>query len=167
MSPGSVAVDNPGHMNDARHHAQGPECGQRLDKWLWAARLYKTRALAAAEADRGRVLVNGQAVKPARTIRPGDRLELRQGGLRREFVVRALAVMRRPAPEAQGLYEETAASVEARQRAAEARRQGIEPALARADGRPTKRERRDLADWQRWSVDIDDPPRGVDDGPQA
>jgi len=149
------------------HHVPALECGLRLDKWLWAARLYKTRALAAAEAERGRVFVNGQPAKPARALKPGDRLQLRQGALLREFVVRALARVRRPTPEAQALYDETAASVEARRRAAEARRQGTEPALARADGRPTKRERRHLADWQRWSASVDDPPRRPDEEPDA
>jgi ribosome-associated heat shock protein Hsp15 len=130
----------------------------RLDKWLWAARLFKTRSLAAEEIERGRVTVNGQAAKPARTLRPGDRLQLRQGPLQREFVVRDLSRVRGPAPQAQLLYEETPESLAARQRAAEQRRLGAEPALAIEQGRPTKRDRRRLADWQRWSASIDDRP---------
>jgi ribosome-associated heat shock protein Hsp15 len=130
----------------------------RLDKWLWAARLYKTRSLAAEEVERGRVTLNGQDVKPARAVRPGDRLLVRQGTVRRELVVRALSRVRGPAPQAQALYEETAQSLAARQQAAEARRLASEPALAIEQGRPTKRDRRRLADWQRWSASVDDLP---------
>jgi ribosome-associated heat shock protein Hsp15 len=130
----------------------------RLDKWLWAARLYKTRSLAAEEIGRGRVRVNGQAAKPARALRPGDRVQLHQGPTMRELVVRMLAGVRGPAPQAQALYEETADSLAARQRAAQARRLGVEPALAIEQGRPTKRERRRLADWQRWSASAEDVP---------
>lgn len=132
----------------------------RLDKWLWAARLYKTRSLAADEIDKGRVSVNGLVAKPARELRVGDRIELRQGVLRRELCVRGLSHVRGPAPVAQALYEETPASVQARQHAAEQRRQGVEPALAIAHGRPTKQQRRELTrastSWQRWSASIDD-----------
>ncbi len=130
----------------------------RLDKWLWAARFYKTRALAAQAADQGRVLVNGQTAKPSRIVGPGDRLRLRQGLDWRELEVLALSRQRGPAPVAQGLYAETAASVEARQRAAEARRLAPEPASDLPQGRPTKRDRRRLADWQRWSASADDLP---------
>ncbi len=136
----------------------------RLDKWLWAARFYKPRSLAAEEIGKGRVQVNGQPAKAARELRPGDLVALRQGPVQREVVVRALSAVRGPAPVAQALYEETAQSVAARERAAEQRRQGIEPALGIAHGRPTKRDRRELErarsprspDWQRWSVSLDD-----------
>lgn len=131
----------------------------RLDKWLWAARLYKTRSLAADEIGKGRVQLNGQTPKPARELRPGDRIELRQGPLTRELVVRALSEVRGPAPVAQLLYEETAASVAAREAAAAQRRMGVEPALALTQGRPTKKDRRELVDWNRWSASIDDEPR--------
>jgi ribosome-associated heat shock protein Hsp15 len=130
----------------------------RLDKWLWAARLFKTRSLASEEIERGRVMVNGQAAKPARAVRPGDRLLVRQGTVQRELVVRALSRVRGPAPQAQQLYEETPESQAARQHAAEARRLGPEPAVAIEQGRPTKRDRRRLADWQRWSASVDDLP---------
>ena len=130
----------------------------RLDKWLWAARLFKTRSLAAAEVERGRVTVNGQAAKPARALRVGDRLQVRQGPLQRELVVRALSRVRGPAPQAQLLYQETPKSLAARQRASEQRRLGAEPALAIEQGRPTKRDRRRLADWQRWSASVEDLP---------
>jgi len=133
----------------------------RLDKWLWAARLYKTRALAAEAADRGHVDVNGQTAKPARDLRAGDMLVLRQaGGVKRTVLIRALSSQRGPASVAQTLYEETADSLAARQRAAEARRLAPEPGQSIEQGRPTKRDRRDLdrsqVQWQRWSASIDD-----------
>ena len=135
---------------------------QRIDKWLWAARFYKTRALAVQEIERGRVQLGASAVKPAREIRPGDVVTLRQGPVQREVVVRALSAQRGPAPVARQLYAETPASIAAREQAAAARRLAPEPALALAHGRPTKRERRALdeqrrADWDaRWSVRLDD-----------
>ncbi len=128
----------------------------RLDKWLWAARFHKTRALAADEVERGRVRVNGQPVKPARELKAGDRVEIRQDQVWRCVVVVGLSAVRGPAPLAQGLYQETPESLAARTRAAEARRLAAEPALAIAQGRPTKREGRELRDWQRWSASIDD-----------
>jgi ribosome-associated heat shock protein Hsp15 len=129
----------------------------RLDKWLWSARLFKTRSLAAEEVARGRVSVNAQPAKPARELKVGDEVRLRQGGAERVVVVRGLSHVRGPAPVAQALYEETPASVAARLNAAEARRLGVEPALGLAQGRPTKRDRRQLADWRRWSASLDDP----------
>ncbi|MEN9781133.1 MAG: RNA-binding S4 domain-containing protein [Burkholderiaceae bacterium] len=137
----------------------------RLDKWLWAARFYKTRALAVDEITLGRVQVNGADAKPARELRPGDTLHLRQGWMQRTVIVRALSERRGPASEAQALYEETADSIAAREQAARQRREAPEPALARHAGRPTKRERRDLdaaqgqredSGWgPRWSASID------------
>jgi len=129
--------------------------GMRLDKWLWAARLYKTRALAASEVELGRVQVNGQPAKPAREVRPGDLLSVRQGQVRRELRVQGLSVQRGPAPVAQLLYAETPASVAARAAVAAERRLGVEPAAAQEHGRPTKRERRRLTDWERWSASVD------------
>lgn len=128
----------------------------RLDKWLWAARLYKTRSLAAEEIGKGRVTVNGQAAKAAREVHPGDRLELRQGPTARVLVVLGLSSVRGPAPVAQTLYEETAESRAAREAAAAERRLGIEPASSLEQGRPTKRDRRQLADWNRWSASVDE-----------
>jgi len=121
----------------------------RLDKWLWAARLYKTRGLASEEIDKGRVRVNGAQAKPAREVRIGDRIEIRQGPVGRTVDVRALSGVRGPAPVAALLYEETPESVAERLRTAELRRLAPEPALAHEQGRPTKRERRTLDDWQR------------------
>ena len=128
----------------------------RLDKWLWVARFFKTRGLAAEEVDKGRVHVNGQAAKPARAVRVNDRIEIRQPGSVRELLVLGLGAMRGPATVARTLYQETEASIQAAQDAAEARRQGVEPAHAQETGRPTKRDRRDLVDWQRWSASVDD-----------
>jgi ribosome-associated heat shock protein Hsp15 len=130
----------------------------RLDKWLWAARLYKTRGLAVELIEKGRVQVNGQAVKPARELHVGDLLSLRQGErgeIAREVRVLALSDVRGPAPVAQTLYEETPQSIAAREAAAKARPFVADPALAIAQGRPTKRDRRELADWQRWSASVD------------
>jgi ribosome-associated heat shock protein Hsp15 len=127
----------------------------RLDKWLWAARFYKTRSLATQEIDKGRILVNGQAAKPARDVKPGDLVEIRQGAVLRAIQVRALSHMRGPAPVAQALYEETPESVARREEAMRQRRDTPEPALAIEQGRPTKRDRRQLADWSRWSASVD------------
>jgi len=134
---------------------------QRIDKWLWAARFYKTRALAVDEIALGRVTVNGQSVKPAREGKPGDTVGLRRDAMVRTVVVRGLSAMRGPAPVAQQLYEETAESVAAREQAMERNRYAREPALAIEQGRPTKRGRRDLDEarrgWDdRWSASVDD-----------
>jgi ribosome-associated heat shock protein Hsp15 len=134
----------------------GPEA-MRLDKWLWAARFYKTRTLAAQAVVRGRVAVNGQPAKPARDVHVGDRVDLRLDALHRTVQVLGLSAQRGPAPQAQALYADTAES-QARARAlAEQRRHGVEPAQSLTQGRPTKRDRRTLADWQRWSASADDP----------
>jgi ribosome-associated heat shock protein Hsp15 len=128
----------------------------RLDKWLWAARFFKTRALAVDAIGKHRVEVNGQPAKAGRDLRVGDRLTLRDPGLPpREIEVRGLSEIRGPAPLAQTLYAETAQSLQQRDAAREQRRQGVEPALAIEQGRPTKRDRRQLADWQRWSASLD------------
>lgn len=128
----------------------------RLDKWLWAARFYKTRALAVDEINLGRVRVGGQPVKPARDVRVGDLLSIRIGTLAREVEIKGLSPQRGPAPQAQALYAETPASITAREAAAEARRLAPEPADSIAQGRPTKQDRRRLADWDRWSASLDD-----------
>ena len=127
----------------------------RLDKWLWAARFYKTRSLATQDIDKGRVQVNGQVAKPARDLKPGDLLEIRQGPVTRTFHVLGLSHVRGPAPVAQALYEETPESIARRDEAARRRRETPEPALAIEQGRPTKRDRRQLADWNRWSASVD------------
>jgi len=127
----------------------------RLDKWLWAARFFKTRALAAEEIGKGRVFVNGQAAKPSRELREGDSIDLRHAEVPRTVVVRALSRLRGPASVAQTWYEETAESVERRLAAAARRKEQPEPALSIESGRPTKRDRRQLADWNRWSASAD------------
>ena len=124
----------------------------RIDKWLWAARFYKTRALAAEDIGKGRAVVNGQVAKASRELHEGDVLELRQASLARTFVIRSLSRQRGPAPVAQAMYEETPESVALRLAAAETRRAQPEPAAAIEHGRPTKRDRRQLADWDRWSA---------------
>lgn len=132
-----------------------PLASLRLDKWLWAARFYKTRSLAAEEIAKGRVEVNGQPAKASRELKPGDRVALRQGPMLRTVEVKGLSAVRGPAPVAQTLYEETPDSIRTREAAAQLRRQGVEPAQAIDHGRPTKRDRRQLADWQRWSASAD------------
>ena len=129
----------------------------RIDKWLWAARFYKTRSLAAQEVGKHHVQVNGQDIKPAREIKPGDTVRLRQGQVERAVVVKGLSAVRGPAPVAQLLYEETADSLQARSQAAELRRLAPEPAQSIEQGRPTKRDRRqmDRAWDERWSAGID------------
>jgi len=143
------------HKQTSVSHPPEAAADMRLDKWLWAARFFKTRALAAEEIEKGRVHVNGQAAKPARALRVRDRVEIRQAGTVRELLVLGLSATRGPAPVARTLYQETEASILAQQKAAEARRHGVEPADAQAAGRPTKRDRRELADWDRWSASID------------
>ena len=132
----------------------------RIDKWLWAARFYKTRTLATEEIGKGRVEVNGQEVKPAREVKVGDTVSLRQGQVSRSVVVKGLSGTRGPAPVAQQLYEETPESLRAREEAAEQRRLAPEPAHSIEQGRPTKRGRRELDDAQRgwgdrWSASLD------------
>ena len=129
----------------------------RIDKWLWAARFYKTRSLAAEEIGKNRVQVNGQDAKASREVRPGDRVRLRQGPVEREVLVCGISATRGPAPVAQQLYEETPESVQRREAAAQQRRLAMEPALAIEQGRPTKRDRRqmDKAWNDRWSAGLD------------
>ncbi|MDK9704260.1 MAG: RNA-binding S4 domain-containing protein [Sulfuritalea sp.] len=111
---------------------------QRIDKWLWAARFFKTRSLAAAAIDGGRVKWNGQQVKPARELKPGDELDIAAGELRWTVLVRGVSAQRRPAPEARQLYEETAESEARRLRQEEIRRLAPMPG-AGLKGRPTKK----------------------------
>lgn len=128
----------------------------RLDKWLWAARFFKTRTLAARAIAQGRVEVNGTTAKASRDLHPGDRVSIREPAMgQREVEVLRLSDVRGPAPVAQSLYAETVQSQERRQQLAQARRLGVEPALSRQGGRPTKRERRALAPWQRWSASLE------------
>ncbi|WP_295987598.1 RNA-binding S4 domain-containing protein [uncultured Variovorax sp.] len=134
----------------------------RIDKWLWAARFFKTRSLAAEEIGKNRVQVNGDVAKASREVKAGDTVVMRMGPLTRTVTVRGLSGQRGPAPVAQQLYEETAESLAAQAAFREMRRAGIEPALTIEQGRPTKRDRRELdgavrqhADWDnRWSASL-------------
>lgn len=117
----------------------------RIDKWLWAARFYKTRSLACEEIGKGRVQVNEQIAKPSREIKVGDTVVMRQGPISRTVIVLGISHQRGPATVAQCLYEETPLSIESRLRATEHARLTREPAQTIEHGRPTKRDRRDIA----------------------
>lgn len=114
----------------------------RIDKWLWAARFFKTRTLAKTAIESGKVQLAGQRVKVSREIAPGDVLRIRQGWDEREVIVKGTSEQRRSAPIAQTLYEETSDSVARRERAAEARKAA--GAMARPTQRPGKHERKAL-----------------------
>ena len=115
----------------------------RLDKWLWAARFFKTRSLATAAVTAGEVRVARERVKPARMVREGDEVQVRRGNDVMDVLVRAVSEVRGPAPVAQRLYDETDESRRRRAEAAERRRLAREPALD-IKGRPTKRDARVL-----------------------
>ena len=129
--------------------------GVRLDKWLWAARFFKTRGLSSQEIGKGRISVNGLPAKPSREVKVGDSIELRQNHVPRTVVVKETSDVRGPAPVARALYEETPESIALREKIAADRRDAVEPALSIAEGRPTKRDRRQLADWNRWTASVD------------
>lgn len=124
----------------------------RLDKWLWAARFFKTRSLASDEIGKNRVSVNGQPAKASREVRLEDKIELRQGTVLKTVVVKGLSDTRAQASVAQTLYEETPESVAQRAQQSLERRFAADPSQALEDGRPTKRDRRKLAEWNRWSA---------------
>ncbi len=115
----------------------------RLDKWLWAARFFKTRSLATQAIDHGQVKLNGERIKPAREIRPGDRLVIHIGEFDWTLTVNALSMQRGPAPVAQRLYNEDPASHARRQQQVSERKLVVSPA-ASIKGRPTKRDRRQI-----------------------
>ncbi|MFL5505968.1 MAG: RNA-binding S4 domain-containing protein [Gemmatimonadales bacterium] len=115
----------------------------RLDKWLWAARFFKTRAIASDAIESGKVEVNGERPKRGKAVKVGDRIRIRLGPYEHHVVVRALSARRGPAAQAQLLYEETEASLQARTLLAE-RLKAAPPPLFTEKGRPTKKERRDL-----------------------
>ena len=119
----------------------------RVDKWLWAARFFKTRSLATDAVDGGKVQVNGLRVKPAKDVKLGDRINLSIGDMHWELIVEGLSEKRGPAPEARKLYRETEASETARQKVMEERHLRVEPSLE-IHGRPTKRDRRSLDRWR-------------------
>jgi ribosome-associated heat shock protein Hsp15 len=115
----------------------------RLDKWLWAARFFKTRSLAARAVDGGKVHLNGERSKAGKMIRVGHQLNIRTGSLERTVIVRALSERRGPAREAAGLFEETPESIRAREALVERKRMD-RMAQPRSEGRPDKRQRRRL-----------------------
>lgn len=114
----------------------------RLDKWLWAARFYKTRSLAKEAIDGGKVHCRGERCKPGKEPKVGEEYVIRTGFDERTVVVKALSMVRRGAPEAQLLYEETADSVKRREEASAMRKAGV--LGVQTDGRPTKKQRRQL-----------------------
>ena len=119
----------------------------RIDKWLWAARFYKTRSLAQQAVEGGKVKWNGERVKPAKEVRVGDQLDLRIGTQDWTVSVLQLSDKRGPASVAQTLYEETRESVKRRADQTALRKLVVDPAQDR-HGRPTKRERRELERWR-------------------
>jgi ribosome-associated heat shock protein Hsp15 len=134
----------------------------RIDKYLWAARFYKTRSLASEEIGKGRIKLNGQVAKASKDVKAGDQIELLRTGLITVINVLAVSEQRGGAPQAQTLYQETLGSIAAREKAQDIRRFTYEPASAMTQGRPTKRDRRSLDEanngspsWnERWSAEI-------------
>lgn len=129
----------------------------RIDKWLWAARFFKTRSLATDEVNKGHVQMAQHDIKPSKDIRVGDVLTIWQAKVPRTVVVKGVSDQRGPAPVAQQLYEETPESIAKRANMAEHKRLAAEPAHTIEHGRPTKRDRRALdKGWgDRWSASVD------------
>ena len=126
------------HENDAQGNVS-----TRLDKWLWAARFYKTRAIAKQMIDGGKVFYNGQRSKSGKAVVLGDRITIRQGFEEKHVIVVALADKRRDATFAQTLYQETTESIETREKNSLARQQGILLSPA-SDSKPDKKQRRQI-----------------------
>ncbi|MES9816348.1 MAG: RNA-binding S4 domain-containing protein [Candidatus Thiodiazotropha sp.] len=126
-------------MNQSLH--QAPQ-KVRLDKWLWAARFFKTRQIASEAINGGKVHLNGQRTKPGKEIKAGSQLRIHKGALEWDITVRVLATKRRPAPEARCFYDETAESIERREKMTEVQR--LERSMSpRTDhGKPNKKQRR-------------------------
>lgn len=116
----------------------------RIDKWLWAARFFKTRSLAVEAINKGRIRLNQQTVKPARDVKVGDEISILKQAPATVITVQAISNVRGPAAVAQTLYTETADSIAAREHATEMHRLAPEPAHSHSDGRPTKRDRRKI-----------------------
>lgn len=134
--------------NDSKGTAQADSESLRLDKWLWAARFYKTRAIAADAVDGGKVHLNGERVKRARGIRVGDQVQVRFGPFEQRVLVRGISERRGPATVASELYEELPDSIQAREAMATQRRLESFPG-SREIGRPSKRERRQIDDFRK------------------
>lgn len=122
----------------------------RIDKWLWAARFFKTRSLAAEAVSGGKVEINGDRAKPSRMVRAGDKLCVRRGPYEWSVVVKEVSRLRGPAPQAERLYVETEASIQQRQALA-AQLQLEQPPEFDASGRPTKRDRRAISRFTKRS----------------
>ena len=123
----------------------------RIDKWLWAARFFKTRGLAAEAVAGGLIEINGSRSKPSRTVRPGDQLTIRRGGYEWTVIVKDVSTLRGPALQAHALYEETKESVQRREAAMTQMRLERPPEFE-FPGRPSKKDRRAIA-WftkRRW-----------------
>jgi ribosome-associated heat shock protein Hsp15 len=114
----------------------------RLDKWLWAARFFKTRQIACEAINGGKVHLNGQRTKPGKEIKAGSQLRIHKGALEWDITVRVLATQRRPASEARNFYDETEESIERREKMVEAQRLERSMSPRMAQGRPNKKERR-------------------------
>ena len=125
----------------------------RLDKWLWATRFFKTRQLAIDATNAGRIEVNGERAKPSKAIKPGDSLLLRKPPVEYHLVVKGVSEKRGSATIAQTLFMESPESIAAREKVA-ADLRDMPPPLFR--GRPTKKDRRTLAQWQRRADSVDD-----------
>ena len=123
----------------------------RIDKWLWCARFYKTRAIAVEAIHKGHVKVNGTVAKPSKEVRAQDTVELLQAQTPRTVAVLGMAATRGPAPVAQQMYEETADSIRQREVLSEQRRLAPEPANSLQAGRPTKKDRRDMQELRSWN----------------
>lgn len=121
----------------------------RLDKWLWAARFFKTRSLAAEAISGGKITVNGERAKPAKPVKPGDEIRVQLGQFQHVVMVRGLSERRGPASAAQTLYEETEESRAARARLAEQLRMAPSGLVYEEKGRPTKRDRREISRFRK------------------
>jgi ribosome-associated heat shock protein Hsp15 len=129
-------------------HDDGDNEEVRLDKWLWAARFFKTRSLAAEAITGGKIEINGERAKPSRVVRLGDKLNIRRGPFEWTIIVKQVSRRRGPAPQAQLLYEETEDS--RRKREAAAAQMKLERGVEfDAPGRPSKRDRREIAKFTR------------------
>jgi len=130
-------------------HEDADDGRVRLDKWLWAARFFKTRALAAEAVTGGKVTMRGDRIKPARPVQVGDEIAIRLGPYEHVVRVRELSARRGPATVAATLYEETSESLAARTRLAEQLRLAPAALVFEDKGRPTKRDRREIDKWKR------------------